>query len=364
MNIAIFSPNKNPYSETFIRAHKRYLENTVFYYGKRGNIKIEGEQSIVPKSTKNYYRFWFRLFKSGKITLNEKLILKSLKEKKINVILVEYGTHAHSLINLLHQSQLPFVVHFHGYDASNFNVLEKCNNYKQVFLLAKKIVVVSKAMKQNLINIGCPNENLVYNVYGPRPEFIEVQPKYLKKQFLSVGRFTDKKAPYYTILAFEKVLKIHSDARLIMAGDGELLETCKNLVSYLDLSEKVVFLGVISEDRYRELLSESLAYVQHSITSHTGDMEGTPLSILEASYAGLPVIATYHAGIPDVIIHNKTGLLCKEHDVETMANHMIKLSDDINLAKDMGNEGKLNIMANFSLKRHIDSLQNTLKSCI
>ena len=47
LNIAIFSPNKNPYSETFIQAHKNYLKDKVFYYyGSGQNIKLEGQQSL------------------------------------------------------------------------------------------------------------------------------------------------------------------------------------------------------------------------------------------------------------------------------------------------------------------------------
>ena len=65
-------------------------------------------------------------------------------------------------------------------------------------------------------------------------------------------------------------------------------------------------------------LKSSTAFAQHSITAENGDMEGTPVGIVEASYAGLPVISTFHAGIPDVINNRETGLLVEEHDVEEM----------------------------------------------
>ncbi|MBC8643952.1 glycosyltransferase family 4 protein [Flavobacterium lindanitolerans] len=89
-------------------------------------------------------------------------------------------------------------------------------------------------------------------------------------------------------------------------------------------------------------------------------MEGTPLAVLESSAAGLPVIASKHAGIPEVIIDGETGLLFEEHDVETMAKHMKSLLKDKQLAKEMGAKGRLNIRSNFSMKRHIDILNGLI----
>src|SRR5690606_28305196 len=97
-------------------------------------------------------------------------------------------------------------------------VLEKHNKYKEVFQYASKVIAVSKKMEKMLLELGCPREKLVYNVYGPQPEFLKVQPTFSKKQFVAIGRFTDKKAPYYTLMAFKEAIKNHPDATLIMAG--------------------------------------------------------------------------------------------------------------------------------------------------
>lgn len=362
LNIAIFSPSQNPYSETFIQAHKKYLKGKVFYYyGTKGSIKLEGKGQLkVTKIKKLQLRFTRKLYKKPFSYISDQVLLQSLKKNNIGVVLVEYGLHAHSLREVLKASGLPVVVHFHGFDASIRQVIKSCNNYKEVFSLATTIIAVSKKMEQMLLELGCPKEKLIYNVYGPQPEFSKIAPTFSKKQFIAIGRFTNKKAPYYTILAFKEVLKTHPDATLLMAGDGELLNTCKNLISLYRLENNIKLIGIITPETYRELLTESLAFVQHSITAANGDMEGTPVSILEASAAGLPVISTHHAGIPDVIIHEETGLLCDEHDVEAMANNMKRVLDDVNFAKQLGQNGKEHIKQNFSMERHIDKLQEVL----
>ena len=109
---------------------------------------------------------------------------------------------------------------------------------------------------------------------------------------------------------------------------------------------------------------ESVAFVQHSITADNGDMEGTPVAVLEASAAGLPVISTFHAGIPDVIIHGETGLLVEEHDVEGMANYMIHLLENPDKAINMGAKGKTHIRDNFSLDRHLNTISELVKKAV
>ncbi len=361
LNIAIFTPNQNPYSETFIQAHKNYLKGNIFYYYGKGKIQLEGHPPFANKWQRRLLRLQKRLLKKHSSFIEETIVVKSLKQHKIEVVLAEYGTHAHFILPYLKKAGLPLVVHFHGFDASVREVVEKHSNYHEVFQYASKVIAVSKKMEAMLLEIGCPEEKLVYNVYGPQPEFLAVNPTFSKKQFVAIGRFTDKKAPYYTILAFKKVVEKHPDAQLIMAGDGQLLNTCRNLVKFLNLEQQVIFAGVITPEKYRHLLSESLGFVQHSITAETGDMEGTPLAVLEASAAGLPVISTYHAGIPDVIVNVKTGMLVEEHDVDGMAGYMCTLLEKKGWAQELGRAGKQNIAMNFSMERNISGLQAILK---
>jgi colanic acid/amylovoran biosynthesis glycosyltransferase len=111
-------------------------------------------------------------------------------------------------------------------------------------------------------------------------------------------------------------------------------------------------------------LKEGLAFVQHSIKAMNGDEEGTPVAILEASAAGLPVIATVHGGIPDIIEDGKTGFLVSEHDVDAMTDKMILLLKNKDLAIEMGKKGKERIEKYFRLEKHIENLDNLLADLI
>ncbi len=361
MNIAIFSPSQNPYSETFIQAHKNHLKGNVFYfYGTGAGIQLENHgQVFQPAGFKS--QLISKLKKTKPLNPWQQLVLK-LRELAIDAVLVEYGTHAYHLLPLLREIKIPVTVHFHGYDASMHAEIKRVQSYKEVFAIARYVIAVSQVMRNKLLDLGCPENKLVLNTYGPRNEFLDIKAQFLKKQLIAIGRFTDKKAPYYTILAFSQISKQHPEATLVMAGKGELLNTCINLVSYLNLKEQVIFPGVIDAAHFQEYLVASRAFVQHSITALSGDMEGTPLAVLEASAAGLPVIATKHAGINDVVLHEVTGLLCDEHDVNNMAQHMDALLSNKKYAQELGNAAAQRIQDHYMLEKHISKLDELLSS--
>lgn len=359
-NLAIISPSQNAYSETFIQAHKNLLkENVKYYYGTIHNIKLEG----VGEEYKIYRKILKVVEKFGLTKTNNSWVIPlmwSFRRHKIDSVLVEYGNHSYKLLPFLKRLKIPVVTMFHGFDASIFKVIEDCENYQNVFRISNSIICVSNQMKNALIKLGCDPAKIVYTPCAPNDLFFDLQPSYAKNQFISIGRFVDKKAPYFNILAFQIVLKKYPKYILKMGGDGPLLNTCKNLVDHLGLQNNIIFLGVISLLELKKELIVSKGFIQHSITADNGDKEGTPVAVMEASAAGIPVVSTNHAGIPDVIIHEKTGLLCQEKDVQKMAENIIKLIENKELAMRLGNNGKTRIKNKFNMSLHISKIQKAL----
>lgn len=290
--------------------------------------------------------------------------MRSLKRNKIQLVFAQYGPVAHRLVKICKKMKIPLVAHFHGYDASVYSIIENCNNYAEVFEYSKFVVLVSLSMKKSLIELGCPPEKIIYNVYAPNKVFSNLIPEFSEEIFVGLGRFVEKKAPYYTILAFSKVLVKFPEAKLVIGGDGNLLEVCKNLVHYLKIENNVLLPGTLSQEEFSYYLKNSLAFVQHSITAINGDQEGTPVAILEACAAGLPVISTKHAGIPDVVIDGETGFLVEEHDVNAMAEKMIFFLENKELAMKLGKNGKERIQSQFSIERHLARLNEIIQNAI
>lgn len=360
--IALLSPNQNAYSETFIQAHRRLEGKIKFYYGGYLPRFLEGSEESASKSYKDRGVAFIKrkLFKSA-FSGDELRLMKSLKANRVNLVFAEYGPTAVKVLPVCKRLQLPLIVHFHGFDASHKDTLTNYSrDYSEVFAYASYVIGVSRKMIKDLSALGAPEEKLVYNPYGPDDSFFSVRNDANRKKFFSVGRFVEKKAPHLTLLAFRKVIEVHPNACLFMGGDGPLLNICKDLAGAWKMENNVVFLGKLSPAEVRKNMSDSLAFVQHSITAPDGDSEGTPVVILEAGAAGLPVISTYHAGIPDIVQNEETGFLVKERDVDGMASCMIQVLEHPCLAKKMGSAARARIRNNFTMERHIGKLNQLI----
>ncbi len=371
INLALISPNQNAYSETFIEAHKKYLNANVKYlYGYLSHfltddwlpLMTEDTGALVKLNLPNLIRkFLTRKLFPNRLNFHERNLLKYLKENNIEVVFAEYGITGASVRRVCHQLNCPLIVYFLGLDAYVKDIIGHYHSsYQKLFREAYAIVTVSQNMKRQLIRLGCPPEKITINYCGPNSSFFEVNNSYNTKTLIAVGRFVAKKSPQSTIRAFSKAIKFHPDAKLWMAGDGNLLNECKDLVNSLGINDNVNFPGKVTQDDCRKFYSQGIAFVQHSVIADNGDSEGTPVAVLEACASGLAVIATRHAGIPEVIAEGETGLLVDEHDVDGMAKCMIRILDDPGLARKLGEAGRQKVKEQFTMEKHINILNDLI----
>lgn len=372
--IALLAPIQNAYSETFIHAHKNYLNGEVkYFFGDWPPDQLEGFGYL---SQLRANSFWIRMYRKVLHKINPHTIispaewkLRDLKaaflQNKINIAFAEYGPMAAECLPVCKELKIPLIVHFHGFDASVKETLEHyARSYQEVFQYASAIVSVSNRMNETLLKLGANPDKLVYNPYGPNDLFFSVNPVWNKKIFLALGRFVEKKAPYLTLMAFKDVLEEHPDAVLCMGGDGPLIGVCLDLTEAWGIKDRVCFLGELTSEQVRENMANALAFVQHSVTAADGDSEGAPVAILEAEAAGLPIVATRHAGIPDIVIENETGFLVDEKDVSGMAACMSKLASNTELAKQMGYNARKRIRENFTMEKHISKLNELIEKAL
>ena len=357
--IAVVTHKLDAYSETFIHAQIKYLPADMVLHGGR-LPSMDGAKPILSAFKQNLNRITQFIFKKDFFSL-ENEIIHLLRKEKIDVVLAQYGPVGVAILPLCKKANVQLVVHFHGFDASHFKTLEKYTaGYKGIFDYAKAIIVVSEKMADQLKSKSCPAHKLILNHYGVNEIFFSARPIYESDIFFALGRFVEKKGPEFTIRAFAKVADQFPSARLYMAGDGPLLELCRKLVLDLSLSKSVFFPGIIKHDMVPAFMQKSIAFVQHSIVAESGDSEGTPVAIMEASAAALPVIATFHAGIPDVVLDGVTGMLVPERDIDKMADAMRLILRNKGLARSMGEAGRERILSNFTMDRYISVLHEVL----
>ena len=127
------------------------------------------------------------------------------------------------------------------------------------------------------------------------------------------------------------------------------------------MENNVVFVGACSQQEVAERMRQVRAFVQHSLVASDGDSEGNPVAVMEAQLSGLPVVATRHAGIPEVVLDGDTGLLVEEEDVEAMAQAMGRLLLEPELAARLGAAGRRRVANGFTVQHHWSAVSGVLE---
>jgi glycosyltransferase involved in cell wall biosynthesis len=366
MRLCIVQPEKDALSETFLKAHAQYLQGRIdVLYGGFVPVYFGGGRALstlVPLPVKLLRRI---LVPDAGLRVRQ-AFMDFLQKQAVDVVLAEYGPTGVALMAICREVNVPLVVHFHGADAYDAKWLGgPGRDYPALFQNAAAIVAVSHAMELQLLRLGAPRDKLWYNPYGVDTSAITAtQPAAMPPHFVAVGRLVDKKAPILTLLAFRDVWRKIPEARLSFIGEGLLAESCRQMTKVLGIEGAVEWMGARPHRDVLDLMRRARAFVQHSVTTASGDSEGTPVAVLEAQASGLPVVATRHGGIPDVVINEETGFLVDEYDVDGMSSLMLRLAVDPDLAAQLGAAGRRRIEENFSMTKRIGVLQSILETAV
>ena len=208
--VNIFTLGKVQVSETFIQSHVDRLPNVV---------KVSG-WPLEPRNIFNLTsRLAHKLLRADRKWMQSRIMCE-LKNSRCEVVLAEYGHVGAEIVEACSQLSIPLVVHFHGFDAhQNSHIAEYRERYQRMFRMAVAIVVVSRPMKAALEDIGAEPDRLHLIHYGVDCQrFTYNDEPQSSLNFLTVGRFTEKKAPHLTIKAFSKIAGDFPEARLRMIG--------------------------------------------------------------------------------------------------------------------------------------------------
>ena len=197
--------------------------------------------------------------------------------------------------------------------------------------LTKKITAISQATKQALVNfefLGSNRIDVIYNGIHPlqvdinKLSTIKSELKIAEGElvFGTIARLDPIKNHEMMINAFAKVISTNANCKLVIVGDGELMETLQSQVKALKISSKVIFTGYIAYPK------EYLALIDIFLLSSFS--EGTSMTLLEAMSLGKPCIATDAGGNKEIVSHEETGLITDNDDMEGFANAMVSLSEN------------------------------------
>jgi glycosyltransferase involved in cell wall biosynthesis len=170
------------------------------------------------------------------------------------------------------------------------------------------------------------------------------------------GRMTEIKRVDHLLAAFARARDQGLDAALALVGDGPLRERFEQLAGDLGIADECRFVG------YREDVARVYAAVD--AVALTSANEGTPVSVIEAQAAGLPVVSTDVGGLRDVVVDGETGFLVASGDVAAFAERRQELAADPTLRRELGEAGRIRVMPRYSVPRLVDDMDRLYRTLL
>ncbi len=180
------------------------------------------------------------------------------------------------------------------------------------------------------------------------------------KVIASVGRFVEKKGFIYLIEAMPKILKRYPKSILMLVGDGDLREKFHETITRLRIEKSVVFPGSVAHSRLPLYYNLSDIFVMPSVKDSSGNVDASPVAMMDAMSCGVPVVATKYSGSREIAVEGLTGALVKEKSSDEIALaviRLIKLGDKAKLGKNVRKLAKENFSLEATARAYSDILR-------
>ncbi len=311
--------------------------------------KLESKGVIVKKAVKRESHMW------GYIPFYANSVRLSL-DSSIDILQAHYIPHS-SIIPALLKKRKPLVLKFHG-DDGRIYPFENIINQEIIQKMIKKadhLITTSNDIREKLILLGASPEKVTPICSGVNTHrFSPEEPESARNSFnlpstsqifLYVGRIH----PWKGISEIISAARAHPDSLFVIAGPGKVPahpDNCR-------------FLGEISAEEMPALINVADVALLPSYT------EGISNFIMESLSCGIPVIATNVGGNPEVIQHEKTGLLIPVKDSSALSLAISWMNDHPDERKVMGKQGRVEMITHYDddllINRLIDIHQSLLQ---
>ncbi len=294
-----------------------------------------------------------------------------LQNIKPDIVHAHFITDACVFHKVTKNLNIPKICSCYGYDVSVIPVKYKYYYkffYKPIIEEYDLFLAMTDEMKNDMMSMGFPESKVRVHYHGIDTQRFAFNRNYEliqgKMKILTIASLFEVKGHETVLRSLAHIknenphLKFHYD----IVGDGLLMKVLNQMAVDLAIAENVTFHGYLGQSgSMKTLMQNANVFVHPSVLTQQNDKEGIPGAIVEAMASGLPVISTYHGGIPFIICDKKTGFLIKERDDRTMAELLVSLYDD-NLRKQVGERAKMYANEFLDLKKKAEDLKDIYKS--
>lgn len=298
------------------------------------------------------------LFRRKKINCAVMKLLLQLREAP-NILVTHFGSNIDTSVQIKKYMfpDVKNVIIFHGHDISFYIQNNGWAIYKAAEAYVDCAICVNNVWKNLIIhNTSIKDVRTIYLGTKVRPLRRRRNGDSRIYSILFVGRFVEKKGfdlLYQAVNLFCENTKYK--VRVHCVGDGPLWQEFKNKAAADGFNDRYIFYGAKQKRFVLQLMDECDILVAPSRTASDGDSEGIPLVLMEGMMCGIPVLSTFHSGIPELIEHMVTGLLVAENNVAELANQIAFAASHPRELQQIAERARLHVVAAHDEAKQVQS---------
>lgn len=276
-----------------------------------------------------------------------------LRRENASLIHAHFGHQGCRCLRARKATGLPMLTTFYGHDATR-DVRDAYwrDRYRRLFAAGEAFLVEGSTLGRCLQEAGCPPEKIRIHHLGVDLERIEYRPRRPASvvRFLICAPFREKKGIPYGIRALgQAVREGRFPCQIVLIGAGPEEARIRAEIREAGLGEMVTLRGPLPYSQVLRELAQCHILLQPSVTAADGDTEGgAPVILLDAQAAGVPVVATTHADIPEYVRAGETGWLAPERDVEALADCIRRLVAAPETWETLGRAGRRHVERDYN----------------
>jgi colanic acid/amylovoran biosynthesis glycosyltransferase len=359
-NVLIYTNSLLPASETFIRNPALQFERyTPYFVGslREAGLDLPEDRLLVANGAGLWGRVQQRLWLELTQDFGLNRLVPRLRKLQPQILQAHYGHSAAYALPLVQTLKIPFVVYYHGLDATTTEAQMAKSRYMRRYLQRREILkeeaelflAQSDFLKNCLIAQGFPAEKIRRHYIGT--EISKEMPLALEEReniILFVARLTKKKGGEYLIDAMKLVQEKYPEMQLVIVGDGPARNRWEDYAR--EHLSNYRFIGWQNPEQVAGWMKKARVFCVPSVQAPSGDSEGFGMVFVEAQRWGTPVASFAHGGIVEAVADGKTGLLAPERDSLALARNILQLLDDEELWRRFSLAAYERVKAEFDVK--------------
>lgn len=290
---------------------------------------------------------------------------------KAQILHTHFGDYSWQNLEVSRRTGVKHVVTFYGNDVTSYPRQDEkwVRRYRELFDHVEAILCEGPHMAQSVVDLGCPPQKVYVHHLGVPVADIRFEERNRKPgdplRVLIAASFREKKGIPYAMEALGRLQEEMPIEVTVIGGVAEVpligpfsksvsgseaeKQRIMEAVKQWDLADSVRFLGYQPHEVLMAEAYDHHIFLQPSVTAANGDGEGgAPVTLIEMSAAGMPIVSTRHCDIPSVVKHEESGLLAPERDPDALVEHLRWLAENPDRWGDMGRAGRAHVEAEYN----------------